>query len=99
MKKVILLPFVLCLFVLGCGMPSSGTHTIEKDSDWFETDYNGRKVGCRNWVVTVDGKQIPIEKKKSVSRLKSVLPMKSTSGSTEKKSMTNDPANLYPKPS
>ncbi|MBT4666571.1 MAG: hypothetical protein HOB63_08645 [Opitutae bacterium] len=69
MKKLILLPFFLFLFVLGCGMPSSGTHTIERDSDWFENDYNGRKVGCRNWVVTVDGKQIPIEKKKSVIKI------------------------------
>ena len=59
MKKLIHLPFFL--FVLGCGMPSTGTHTIESDSDWFENDYNGRKVGCRNWVVTVDKKEIPIE--------------------------------------
>ena len=69
MKKLIHLPFFLFLFVLGCGMPSTGTHTIESDSDWFENDYNGQKVGCRNWVVTVDKKEIPIEKKKSVIKI------------------------------
>ena len=69
MKKLFPLSFFLFLFVLGCGMPSSGTHTIERDSDWFENDYNGRKVGCRNWIVTVDDKQIPIEKKKSVIKI------------------------------
>ena len=67
-KKNFLFSFIF-LFVFGCGVPSSGTYTIEKDSDWFENDYNGRKVGCRNWVVTVDEKEIPIEKKKSVIKI------------------------------
>ena len=57
------------LFVTGCGFSSSGTYTITTDSDWFEKEINGRKIGCRNWIITVDDKKIPIEKKKSTIRI------------------------------
>jgi hypothetical protein len=57
------------LFVTGCGFSSSGTHTISTDSDWFEEEINGRKIGYRNWIITVDDKEIPIEKKKSTIRI------------------------------
>ena len=57
------------LFVTGCGFSSSGTYTITTDSDWFEKEINGRTIGCRNWIITVDDKKIPIEKKKSIIRI------------------------------
>ncbi|MFT4550249.1 MAG: hypothetical protein ACI8XO_000359 [Verrucomicrobiales bacterium] len=57
------------LFATGCGLSSSGTHTVAHDHDWFTQEVDGRKVEYRNWTIAIDGKAIPIEKKKSVIRI------------------------------
>ena len=57
------------LFTTGCGLSGSGTYTVANDQDSFTDEVDGRKVEYRNWTITIDGKEIPIEKKKSVIRI------------------------------
>ena len=58
------------LALTGCGIASStSNHTISMDQDYFSQEMGDRKVECRNWVIKVDGKTIPIEKKKSKIRV------------------------------
>ncbi|MEN8714222.1 MAG: hypothetical protein ABF384_04890 [Verrucomicrobiales bacterium] len=57
------------LFTTGCGLSGSGTNTVANDQDSFTDEVDGRKVEYRNWTITIDGKEIPIEKKKSVIRI------------------------------
>ena len=57
------------LFTTGCGLSGSGTYTVANDQDSFTEEVDGRKVEYRNWTITIDGKEIPIEKKKSVIRI------------------------------
>ena len=57
------------LFASGCNGSSSGTHTVSTDHDRFTETVDGRKVEYRNWTITIDGKAIPIEKKKSAIRI------------------------------
>ena len=60
----------LFLLLTGCGMSSSGTHTMSTDQDWFEEEINDRRIECRNWMISIDEKiKIPIDKKKSVIRV------------------------------
>ena len=56
----------VCLSLTGCGLGSSSSiRTVSTDQDWFTQEVDGRKVEYRNWTITIDGKTIPIEKKKS----------------------------------
>lgn len=57
------------LFTTGCGLSGSGTYTVANDQDSFTDEVDGRKVEYRNWTITIDGKEISIEKKKSVIRI------------------------------
>jgi hypothetical protein len=57
------------LFTTGCGLSGSGTYTVANDQDSFTDEVDGRKVEYRNWTITIDGKEISIEKKNSVIRI------------------------------
>lgn len=57
------------LLMSGCGMPSSGTYTVSTDQDSFTDVIDGRTIEYQNWTITIDGKEIPIEKKKSTIKI------------------------------
>ena len=70
MKNIATITLLIApLFLTGCGMPSTGTYTVSTDEDSFTESFDGRKVEYQNWTITVDGKEIPIEKKKSVIKI------------------------------
>ena len=70
--KNILITTIAAVVLVGCGLSSSGTHTVSTDQDRFEREINGRKIEYRNWIITVDdNKKIPIEKKKSTIKIDS----------------------------
>jgi len=50
-------------------MPSSGTYTVSTDQDSFTDVIDGRTIEYQNWTITIDGKEIPIEKKKSTIKI------------------------------
>lgn len=60
---------LVTLFCTGCGMSSSGTHTVSSDQDSFTEEIDGRKIEYENWTIKIDDKEIPIEKKKSVIKV------------------------------
>ena len=60
---------IVPLFLTGCGMPSTGTYTVSTDQDSFTEAFDGRKIEYQNWTITVDDKEIPIEKRKSVIKI------------------------------
>jgi hypothetical protein len=57
------------LFLTGCGMSSSGTHTVSTEYDSFTEEIDGRKIEFHDWTIKIDDKEIPIEKKKSVIKI------------------------------
>lgn len=59
----------LSLCLTGCGGSSTGAYTVSTDQDSFSEEIDGRKIEYQNWTITIDGKDIPIEKKKSVIKI------------------------------
>ena len=75
MKQILIT--IAAVVLVGCGLSSSGTHTVSTDQDRFEREINGRKIEYRNWIITVDdNKKIPIEKKKSTIKIDSTALVK-----------------------
>jgi len=60
---------IACLVLVGCDLSSSGTYTVSSEHDTFTDEQDGRVIEYRDWTITIDGKSIPIEKKKSVIRI------------------------------
>ena len=59
----------VALLVSGCGTSSSGTYTVSSDNDSFTEAINGRAIEYQNWTIKIDGKEIPIEKKRSIIKI------------------------------
>lgn len=48
---------------------SVGTYTVQSDTDRFADESGSRKVQFDNWILRVDGKEIPIPHAKSIINL------------------------------
>ena len=72
-SRVLAVALFVFVAAIGCGMSSSsGTYTVSSEHDSFTQEEGGRRVEFRNWVLRVDDKEIPIEKKESVIKVETV---------------------------